>query len=178
MIRQPIQSNMIYYSHVNEDNRVERELLASTTCTAIVAVVGSGERMIALMDNTHCKDFYAVDVNEEALFLLQLKLIVLENFTIDEYWQFCGHHSTKKETRKQWFDQIKDKLIPSCKMYWEKNISSLEKGILNTGHFERFLQRVRPSVVFLFGKNFKTVLRGSYYQSKKFTIIRWKIITK
>ena len=169
---------MIYYSHVNEDNRVERQLLASTACTAVIAVVGSGERLIALMDNTNCKKFYAVDVNEEALFLLQLKLMVLENFTVDEYWQFCGHHSTKKETRKQWFDQIKNKLIPSCKMYWEKNISSLEKGILNTGHFEKFLQRVRPSIVFFLGKNFKSVLTGSSSHSKQFPVIRWKIITR
>ena len=59
---------MIYYSHVNEDSRVERELLQSSNCPSVLAVAGSGERVLALMDITCCKKLHVVDVNEEAIF--------------------------------------------------------------------------------------------------------------
>ncbi|HET9279598.1 MAG TPA: DUF3419 family protein, partial [Flavitalea sp.] len=60
---------MIYYSHVNEDNRVERQLLQESMCDTVVGVSGSGERILALMDNIQSTEFHVVDVNEEALFL-------------------------------------------------------------------------------------------------------------
>ena len=66
---------MLYYSHVNEDNRVEKELLDSSAYATIVAVAGSGERILALMDNNICKEFHIVDVNDETLFLLQLNQV-------------------------------------------------------------------------------------------------------
>ena len=71
---------MIYYSHVNEDNRVELQLLEKNACPAVVALAGSGERVIALMGNDSCKEIHAVDKNPEALFLLQLKIAMLKNF--------------------------------------------------------------------------------------------------
>jgi len=178
MIRQFIPINMIYYSHVNEDNRVERQLLKLSGCTTVVAVAGSGERVLALLDNVACKKFNVVDVNEEALFLLQLKLAALETLGIDEYWKFCGLHPAQKALRQQWFNQLKDKLTASCKMYWEQHMQLVNNGILNTGHFEKFLQRVRPSVNFFLGKSFEQVLSGGSPQAKTFPKKKWKLLAR
>jgi len=178
MTRQFIPINMIYYSHVNEDNRVERRLLRSSGCTTVVAVAGSGERMLALMDNETCNKFYAVDINEEALFLLQLKMAALETLSVDEYWKFCGLHPVQKLLRKQWFTQLKDKLTPSCKTYWEQHIQLVKNGILYSGHFEKFLQRVRPSVNFFLGKPFEQVFSGGSPQAKTFPKKKWKLLAR
>ena len=178
MIRKLIQNDMLYYSHVNEDNKVERELLGSSTCTTVVAVAGSGERVLALMDKNTCKEFYVVDVNDEALFLLQLKLAVLENLSIDEYYQFIGHHECTGEKRKYSFEKIKSKLSADCKMYWEQNIQVIESGILYAGHFEKFLNRVRPSVNLFLGKNFHLIFSEAATRSKKFPSLKWKLLRK
>lgn len=178
MTLQFIPINMIYYSHINEDNRVERQLLLSSGCTTVVAVAGSGERVLALLDNEACKKFYVVDVNEEALFLLQLKLAALETLSIDEYLKFCGLHPVQKVLRQQWFSQLKDKLTPSCKMYWEQHMQLVKNGILYTGHFEKFLQRVRPSVNFFLGKSFDLVLSGGSPQAKTFPKRKWELLAR
>jgi len=169
---------MLYYSHVNEDNRIERDLLASSGCTATVAVAGSAERIIALLNEEYCKDFYVIDVNEEALFLLQLKLAALEKFDVDDYYQFIGHYDADKEKRNAWFDTIKNKLSEHCRMYWEKNISSVQNGIMSTGHFEKFLTRVRSSVNLFLGKKFQNIFSGMPVQSKEFPGLRWKLLKK
>ena len=119
---------MIYYSHVNEDNRIERDLFLASDADLLVAVAGSGERMIALMDNQRCKEFHAVDVNREALFLLQLKLAALETLTVGEYLQFIGHQENRAIARKFWFDMRKDQLQEECKAYWEQHIKFIEQG--------------------------------------------------
>ena len=169
---------MLYYSHVNEDNKVEKELLHSSACTTVVAVAGSGERVLALMDNNTCREFHIVDVNDETLFLLQLKLAVLENFSIDEYYQFIGHHECSGEKRKYSFEKIKHKLSADCKMYWEQNIQEIGGGILYTGHFEKFLNRVRPSVNLFLGKNFQLIFSEAVTRSKKFPSLKWKLLRK
>ena len=41
---------MIWYSHVNEDNRAERNLLLQGQYDQVICITGSGERALALMD--------------------------------------------------------------------------------------------------------------------------------
>ena len=178
MILTHIQNDMIYYSQVNEDNRVERKLLQEGSWNTVVAVAGSGERILALLDNIHSTQFHVVDVNEEALFLVQLKLAALRSLTVEQYWQFCGHHPAKKQQRVEWFRLSKDKLSPSCKIYWEKNIAVIEKGILDAGHFEKFLQRVRPFVNLVLRKKFMAILSGDSVNAKEFPKGRWKVTSR
>ena len=46
----------------------------------VIAVAGSGERVLALMDNPSVDLLVAVDISREALFLLQLKIAALKVF--------------------------------------------------------------------------------------------------
>lgn len=167
---------MIYYSHVNEDSRIERELLRQCGCRTVVAVAGSGERLLALMDEEACQEFYAVDLNEEALFLLQLKLAALQHLRVEEYWQFCGHHPAPAAQRVQWYHEIKERLTLSCLLYWQEQTAMIRKGILNTGHFERFLQRVRPLIGFFLGKDFLHSRPANEGARDQFPHRRWKLL--
>ena len=181
-----IQNNMIYYSHVNEDNRIEKELLETAGCKVAVAVAGSGERVIALMSAESCKEIHALDVNEEALFLLELKLIALAHLEIENYHQFTGHHITTKERRKLWFDELKNKLRAPCKKYWEHHLHIIQRGLLYAGHFETFLNKVRPSANLFLGKQFQDIFcapnNGSPFRSFRWDMLRklysFKIIYK
>lgn len=166
---------MIYYSHVNEDNRIERDLFLASDADLLVAVAGSGERIIALMDNPRCKEFHAVDVNREALFLLQLKLAALETLSVEEYLQFIGHHDNRAIARKFWFDMMKDQLQEECLAYWEQRIKLIEQGILYAGHFEKFLNRVRPSTNYFLGNNFQKIFNG---RNGDFRSIKWNILKR
>src|SRR4051812_30065712 len=110
---------MLYYSHINEDNCIERKLLHKFKCSAATVVAGSGERVIALMDCVTCKRFAVIDINEEALFLLQLKLAVLADATVETYLQFIGHRPETEEFRLLYFEKVKPVLPAKCRFYWE-----------------------------------------------------------
>jgi len=168
---------MLYYSHVNEDSRVERNLLRASNSNTVVVVAGSGERVLALLDSESVTQVHIVDVNEEALFLSQLKLGALKMLSTENYLRFCGHDTAKADERNSWFNQIKNELPPACKNYWQNNIASVEKGIVNAGHFEKFLRRVRPSINLILGKGFKNGFRDAG-ASTNFPKKRWNFLLR
>jgi S-adenosylmethionine:diacylglycerol 3-amino-3-carboxypropyl transferase len=168
---------MLYYSHVNEDNRVERTILRNACCKTIVSVAGSGERVLALMDEESCSDIEVVDVNPEALYLLELKLTALEFLYVEEYLAFIGHYPASVSMRREWFERIREKLSYRCRCFWLINSNQVEKGILNMGHFEKFLRRVRKPVNFFLGSKFKEVIRQGY-NSKTFPAMKWNMICR
>lgn len=168
---------MIYYSHINEDNRIERQLLRESVCSVVVAVCGSGERVLALMDNVACKKFVVVDANEQAIFLTQLKLAALTHLTIQEYLQFIGHNPSAKKDRLILYDELKYLLPSKALTFWNNRRGMIANGILNSGHFEKFLHRVKPLLVFFLGREFQQVFNGSY-QEHTFPEKRWKLLRK
>lgn len=168
---------MLYYSHVNEDNCVERKLLQQENYPTAITIAGSGERVLALMDIDCLKKIIAIDLNKEALFLLQLKITAITQFTTEEYFKFIGHHYEEQKNRIKYFEKIKNELNPECKLYWEKNISIIGNGILNSGHFELFLKRVRPALNFFLGDKFQYIFKNKKFESNYFPKRRWKLIT-
>jgi len=150
-------------------------MMQTADYTHLVAVAGSGERVIGLMDNQALKTITAVDINIESLYLLQLKLESLTYMETNQYLKFIGHYDSGKEVRRRGFDIIKGRLSPECREYWEDRIHLIEKGILNAGHFENFLQRVRPLLYVILGKNF--ILRCKQLKKYRWIGPRWKIVS-
>jgi S-adenosylmethionine:diacylglycerol 3-amino-3-carboxypropyl transferase len=171
----PIQSDMLYYSHINEDSRIERSLLDSFNCSSIVAVGGSGERVLALMDSDNCKSLKVIDVNQEALYLLQLKLAALSQLNVERYLKFIGHNTAERAFRLQCLNDIKSVLSPAARMYWEERTDIVSRGVLDSGHFEKFLTKVRPIINLILGKEFKKIFSVNF-TAKAFLKYRWKLI--
>lgn len=169
--------DMLYYTHVNEDSGIERMLLAGGTYPRVVAVAGSGERVLALMENKSVRTIIAVDVNEEALFLLELKITMLLNLTIENYLIFAGHAESEAGFRTRLFEEAKGQLTPPCGAYWQQRIDSIENGILNAGHFEIFMATIRPLLMYFMGNKFKLVLRDKHFQMDSVQQRKWKVLT-
>ena len=166
---------MIYYSHINEDNRIERFLLNEGKFSTAVAICGSGERVLSLMDCKACKKLVVVDCNEEAIFLLQLKLAALKLFSVDDYLRFIGHHSMPGKERIALFLSLEKQLPARACAFWKDNLLLIKKGILGIGHFERFLERARPLTNLWLGKKFHNIFKTEG-QPDRFTAARWKLL--
>ncbi|MBK9571078.1 MAG: DUF3419 family protein [Chitinophagaceae bacterium] len=167
---------MLYYSHTNEDNRLEKELLQSSACDTAIVIVGSGERVLALMNNKACKKVLAVDINKEAIFLLQLKLEAITHLTNEEYFQFTGHYTAQANSRLDYFEKIRSHLPAELCYYWEQKYNYTKKGIFYAGHFEAFLDKVRPVINLFFGKKFQRIFDYDYFNARIFPGTRWKLI--
>ena len=86
---------MIYYSHVTEDNCAEQLYFQNHPASNLLAIAGSGERIIAMIDLDHLDIIKAVDKNPEALYLLELKIALLKQFDTETYLKIIGHDHHK-----------------------------------------------------------------------------------
>jgi S-adenosylmethionine:diacylglycerol 3-amino-3-carboxypropyl transferase len=165
---------MIYYSHVNEDCRPERAALDRSGSSTLVAIAGSGERLIGLLDKAQLKVVWAIDNNPEALFLTELKLQALRLLEPREYLRFVeGLHPDYPAH----YTTIRPWLSADCREYWDKRPLALKAGILHIGAFERFLARLRPLLRICLGKGFLEVIQGkSSISAPQFPTLRWRFL--
>lgn len=166
---------MIYYSHINEDNRIERSLLQQSSCATVMVICGSGERVLSLMDIPHLEKLLVVDNNEEALFLFRLKLTALACMSVSDYLAFVGQRPLKGRLRLWQYDALKILLPAAVENYWSKRRGCIAKGILYAGHFERFLNRIRPATRFYLGKGFQSIFQDGQ-SSNTFPEKRWRLL--
>lgn len=162
---------MIWYSHVNEDSRPE--LSYCKGFQTLISVVGSGERVIALLNNSELKRIYVVDVNTEAIELLKLKLTALTELSIQDYLGFIGAKEMESDIRLNFLKVCLYKMDASSGLFWNQKLDFVGKGILFMGHFELFLSRIRPLLKLFLGVSFFKVFQNDY---QNFPSLRWKII--
>lgn len=136
---------MIYYSHVNEDNCVERNSFLGCSAKSLYAIAGSGERVIALMDCPTLKTVHLIDNNWDALYLCELKIAALGHLSVEDYLSFVGFAPASGQ-RWALFEVLKLMLSEGCRHFWATRQKNIEMGVCNCGHFEQFLQRANPII--------------------------------
>lgn len=167
---------MIYYAHVNEDNFVENLCLHAGSYMNLFSIAGSGERTISLLDDTRLKHVFVVDVNKEALHLTALKIKALQYLSIEEYLFFIGGKEDPQRNRLKTFKNLAPLLSHSCRTYWENNIAEIKRGLLKTGHFETFLDKIRPLLRIWLGSSFYNQFREPEGKLGRITKWRWKFL--
>jgi S-adenosylmethionine:diacylglycerol 3-amino-3-carboxypropyl transferase len=166
---------LIYYSHINEDNSVERNLMNIGSYEELICVAGSGERVISLLDHPSLKRILVVDNNKNALYLTQLKLAVLEAYPVTTYLDFVGTAHSNLD-RIAIFDTIKNNLSEGCVGFWKNHLHYIKKGILHIGHFEKFLSKIRPLLKIYLGNNFYQCFQVPFCDCKDFPHKRWSLL--
>ncbi|MCK5371771.1 MAG: DUF3419 family protein [Cyclobacteriaceae bacterium] len=168
---------MIYYSHVNEDNTIERDLVFLHQPCTLYCITGSGERLISLLDAPGLSKVVAIDSNPEANFLLELKLKALQALEVEDYLHFVGYYEDSFNRLKV-FDQIKTELKKESADYWLVRKGMINKGILYMGYFERYLERLRPITNLFLGKYFQQYVIDQKIETGKFPDFRWSVLLK
>ena len=168
---------MIYYSHVNEDNNIERNICFQNKPSTIFCITGSGERLISLLDAPQLKMVLAIDNNQEAQYLLELKLKALEYLDVDQYLKFIGFFEDQTE-RLKIFDQLSNKLTEASLKYWNEHLAFVKKGLLNIGHFESYMGNLRPITKWFLGKGFNDCFKHDLDKCSNFPYIRWNFLLK
>ncbi|MBT8191586.1 MAG: BtaA family protein, partial [Bacteroidia bacterium] len=138
---------------------------------------GSGERVISLMAHPYLENIHAIDLNNEALYLLELKLAALSALVVPEYLVFTGYTDCNN-CRASLYREFRNQLTEECKYYWDNHIDSIERGVLHIGHFESFLSRIRPILKIVLGKEFFRLFEDNEFKMSWLTDIRWKCIHK
>ncbi|MBC7568883.1 MAG: DUF3419 family protein [Spirosoma sp.] len=164
---------MLFYSHVNEDNTVERNALLRQQPDTLVSITGSGERLLALLDAPSLRQVVAVDTNIEAQHLFALKLGALKTLSIPDYLAFIGHTALRPAHRRDQLPRIEPHLTDETRQYWSERRVLIERGVVNVGHFETYLARLRPLVRFLLGPHFDACFTKPVTEIAHFPHRRW-----
>ena len=169
---------MIWYSHVNEDNRIERTIARGRTFRRAFCIAGSGERVISLLGLPSLPAVHAIDLNDDAIRLLDLKLSALRQLSVDEYLRFCGFADDEPESRARLWHAIKDDLGPETRAFWNGLEPLVRRGIANIGHFEQWLTGIRPIVRTYLGRGFEECWTHPPGQYRHFPWRRWRLLMR
>lgn len=169
---------MIFYSHINEDSAPESYALKRFEYNQLDCIAGSGERVIALLDSDSIYQLNIIDSNPAALFLTEIKLTALKYLNVSEYLSFIGFHNSESEERIRIFRAIVPYLHSDCQDFWSNNLTSIGKGIIYAGHFEKFLKRVTTILKMIYGKRIERILRQPMEKWSGYDKMAWKILCK
>jgi len=166
---------LIYYSHVNEDNKVEKDIMNNGVYKELFCVAGSGERLIALLNHNNLQYVRIIDNNQDALFLTELKLAALKVFSVTNYLEFIGFKDGHSNRILE-FEKLAFLLSPGCYKYWQNHLSLIKVGVLHCGQFEKFLKRIRPGLKIFLGNKFYKCFNTGNYEDQSFPQTRWNFM--
>ena len=173
--------DIIRYAQVWEDAEILLEALQINEKDNILSIASAGENALAMLTKNPNK-VYAIDLNLNQIYCAELKKIAYKYLEYDECMQLIGVFES--EDRIALYNKIKNELSEDTQKYFEKNIQIIEKGIINTGKFEKYFQIFGQKVLPLIHskKTRKELLekkskveRINFY-NKKWNNLRWQLL--
>jgi len=136
--------NKIYYSQCWEDPKVLMEALAIEPNSAVLSVTSGGCNTLALLLENPTS-IIAFDINPIQNYLFELKIAALKNLDYNEFLEFVG--VSNSDSRMAIFKKIKSNLTPRALKWWLENQRLIEKGIIHSGKFEKYLSIFRKHIL-------------------------------
>ena len=173
--------DLIRYAQVWEDAEILIEALKINENDNILSIASAGENALSLLIKNPNR-VYAIDLNLNQIYCTELKKVAYKYLEYDECMGLIGVFENKN--RIELYKKIKDELSESTQKYFENNMEIIEKGIINTGKFEKYFQTFGQKILPLIHnkKTRKELLekkskeeRIKFYNSK-WNNIRWQLL--
>ena len=129
----------ILYSLVWEDTDVVKEIPKDGDRIILIGSAGC----LALSTLAHHNvDLKIVDINEEQLKLIRLKINAYKYLNYNDCMFFLGVFTApnKNDGRLELFNQISNYLPTKDVQYWKNKLSDISNGIIHSGKFEKYLR--------------------------------------
>jgi S-adenosylmethionine-diacylglycerol 3-amino-3-carboxypropyl transferase len=128
--------NLIRYAQVWEDAEILIKALEIKETDDVLSIGSAGENAFSLLLSNPNK-VYAIDLNEEQIFCIQLKIAAYKYLDYEECMQFIGVFDC--ENRNDIFDEkIKEKIPKKAREYFESHRDYIKRGIIHCGKFENY----------------------------------------
>ncbi|MGV9415903.1 DUF3419 family protein [Nocardia sp. NPDC003693] len=140
----------LLYSTCDEDSRSEMRALEIEKNDDVLAVTGSGCRVLSLVvNNPHTVT--AIDSSPGQTYLLELKLAAIRHFPYDTLLEFLG----VDESTRRWrlFEELKPELSDGAIAYFTHYRKAIVGGVLQAGRHEQlYVRLVAPAMRLLYGR--------------------------
>jgi S-adenosylmethionine:diacylglycerol 3-amino-3-carboxypropyl transferase len=95
----------------------------------------------------------AADISVNQIRICRLKQLTALNSDEITGASFLGYMEMKRETREEFFYEVIDKnLNEDDRKFWQENLSVIRQGVINSGKFEIFQQKVSDFLRLIVGK--------------------------
>lgn len=129
----------VLFSACNEDTRSELVALGSLRDKSVFCVTAGGGRVLGLLVDRP-KSVVAVDLNPAQNALLELKIEAMRHLDHAGYLRFLG--ARPDADRLGTYERMRRHLSVGAQNFFDRNITSVERGVLFEGRLERYLKRV------------------------------------
>jgi len=127
-----------------EDPLSEQRILDIHPNDRILSVASGGEVPLTLLSLNENIKLSAVDISEPQVKLCRLKILAARHLDFPINGQFLGYAKLEEKKRNELYHEfIFPQLSVEDAIYWNQNIRSIEKGIINAGRFEQYLKKIR-----------------------------------
>lgn len=163
----------INYSQCWEDSEVLTKALRINNSDVVISVTSGGDNTLALLLCGPQK-ITAIDLNPAQNHLLELKLAAARRLNYDDYLSFLGVIDCTN--RRGLFLKVKPYLTHKARSWWLKHQTFIDKGVINSGRFEKFLNLFRKYILPLVHSH-KTITQfittSSLEEQQEFYKSRW-----
>lgn len=163
--------NRLSYSFGNEDWTTEQDALKLKPNDRVFCITASGDRPLHLL-LTGCKEIVSIDANPVQDYLLQLKSAAMDRLTPEEFQAFIGTKPCCN--RKEISRKLVNHISKEAGHYWKSQENMIEKGVLFSGHTEKWIKRVNWTLRMLRGKEINTLFSiKDLKEQKEFLKDKW-----
>jgi S-adenosylmethionine-diacylglycerol 3-amino-3-carboxypropyl transferase len=131
----------LYFAQVREDPLLEIEAFAPTADDSFV-VVGSGGCTALSLLAEGAGHVAAVDLNRTQNHLIELKLAAVTALPHHALLGVLGGAKWPRVDRADAYADLRDRLTPAARAYWDARRAVIERGVLDAGVTERFVRGV------------------------------------
>lgn len=174
---------LIRYTNCWEDADVLLEGLKPEEYKRFLSIASAGDNSFSLLVSNP-ELVVAVDVNQNQLFLVELKREAIRHLEYEEVLQFLGFKPCSK--RAELYGRLREHLPVKTRAYWDRHLDQLLNGIIHEGKFERYFQlftakilpwiHTKKRVAELLAE--KPESEQERYFNRKWNSWRWKILFK
>ncbi|WP_341907005.1 DUF3419 family protein [Fluviicola taffensis] len=174
---------MIRYANCWEDADVLLKGLNPEENKRFLSIASAGDNSFSLLVSNP-ELVVAVDVNQNQLFLVELKREAIRKLKYEEVVRFLGFKPCNN--RMELYNLIRPNLSAKTQSYWDGHRDQLLNGIIHEGKFERYFQffadkilpwiHTKKRVAALLAE--KTKEEQEKYFNKKWNNWRWRFLFK
>lgn len=135
---------MIRYANCWEDADVLLEGLNPEENKRFLSIASAGDNSFSLL-TSNPELVVAVDVNQNQLFLVELKREAIRYLEYEEVLQFLGFKES--QDRLKLYNRVRQYLSDRTKMYWDQHQDQLLEGIIHEGKFEKYFQMFADKIL-------------------------------
>ncbi len=143
----------LLYSQCWEDVDVARRALRIRPADTVLAIGAAGDNAIALLQDDP-RHVIAIDVNPTQTALIELKAAALRALQPPDLSAFLG--AATCEARLARYESLRPALSRVARSHWDRAITAIERGVIHSGRFERYLGWLRR-IIFPFAPGRRTV---------------------